>query len=228
MVYRPTEKTRAARAQRRAALLNEATALVATGGFAAATVKAIAERSGLSVGTVYSYFDGNTDLLAAVFRTGADQELAVVRAAVDRADGAPAQLRALVETFAMRAIRGRQLAWSLLFEPVDPRIEAERLTYRAAYHELTTEILREGIRAGVFPDQHLGVTAAALIGAISEALTGRLSPSHAVTGDEDTGDRRIVESILRFCFHGIDYTGATARPAPNSRQRPRDIEGTPS
>ncbi|MGW5381435.1 TetR/AcrR family transcriptional regulator [Nocardia sp. NPDC003963] len=227
MVYRPTEKTRAARAQRRAALLKEATELVATGGFAAATVKAIAERSGLSVGTVYSYFDGNTELLAAVFRAGADQELAVVEAAVAGVDGAPARLRALVETFAMRAIRGRQLAWSLLFEPVDPRIEAERLTYRAAYHRLTTEILREGIEAGVFPDQHLGVTAAALIGAISESLTGRLSPDHAVTAGEDD-DRRIVESIMRFCFRGIDYTGDAARRAPDPPQSIRDIEGTPA
>lgn len=228
MAYRPTEKTRAARAQRRAALLAQATELVATGGFAAATVKAIAERSGLGVGTVYSYFDGNTDLLAAVFRAGADQELAVVRAAVEDADGAPARLRALVETFAMRAIRGRQLAWSLLFEPVDPRIEAERLTYRAAYHELTTEILREGTAAGVFPAQHLGVTAAALIGAISEALTGRLAANHAVTGAEDADDRRIVESIVRFCFHGIDYTGDETRRSLDPRPPGRDIEGTPS
>ncbi|GGL02406.1 TetR/AcrR family transcriptional regulator [Nocardia jinanensis] len=228
MVYRPTEKTRAARAQRRAALLKEATELVATGGFAAATVKAIAERSGLSVGTVYSYFDGNTDLLAAVFRAGADQELAVIEAAVSRADDAPARVRALVETFAMRAIRGRQLAWSLLFEPVDPRIEAERLTYRAAYHRLTTEILREGIEAGVFGDQHLGVTAAALIGAVSESLTGRLSPSHAVTADEEADDRRIVESILRFCFHGIDYTGDAARRAPDAPQPTPHTDGTPS
>lgn len=227
-MYRPTEKTRAAQAQRRAALLGEATELVATSGFAAATVKAIAERSGLGVGTVYSYFDGNADLLAAVFRASADRELAVVRAAVDGADGAPARLRALVETFSIRAIRGRQMAWSLLFEPVDPRIDAERLTYRAAYHRLTTEILREGIAAGVFPDQHLGVTAAALIGAISESLTGRLSPTHAVTNDEDADDRGIVEAIMRFCFHGTGYTGDDARRSPGSAYSNRRIEGTPS
>ncbi|MFI5718670.1 TetR/AcrR family transcriptional regulator [Nocardia sp. NPDC051750] len=227
MAYRPTEKTRAARARRRAALLDEAGALVATGGFAAATVKAIAERSQLSVGTVYSYFDSNADLLAAVFRAGADRELAATRAAVESAEGPAAQLRALVETFALRAIRGRQMAWSLLFEPVDPRIEAERLTYRAAYHRLTTEILRDGIASGVFPDQHLGVTAAALIGAISESLTGRLSAGHAVTDDAD--DHRIVESILRFCFHGIDYTGDAPPIRPSaSAGTVRRIEGKDS
>ncbi|MGW0175995.1 TetR/AcrR family transcriptional regulator [Rhodococcus sp. NPDC003322] len=220
MAYRATEKTRAAQAQRRAALLAEATALVASGGFAAATVKAIAEKCAVSVGSVYSYFDGSADLLAAVFRVGADQELAAVRAAVDAADGASNRLRALVETFALRAIKGRQLAWSLLFEPVDPRIDAERLAYRADYHALTTEILREGIASGEFPEQHLGVTATALIGAISEALTGRLSPTHAVTTDNaDTHgpeDTDTVEAILRFCFHGVGITESPRRPAPST------------
>lgn len=222
MAYRATEKTRAAQTQRRVALLTEATALVATGGFAAATVKAIAEKCQVSVGSVYSYFDGSADLLAAVFRLGADQELAAVRAAVDAADGAPDRLRALVETFALRAIKGRQLAWSLLFEPVDPRIDAERLVYRAAYHAMTTEILREGMAAGEFPPQHLEVTAAALIGAISESLTGRLSPTHAVTADA-TDDARTVEAILRFCLHGIGYVGSenqntTATPIEGSHR----------
>ncbi|WP_345345900.1 TetR/AcrR family transcriptional regulator [Rhodococcus olei] len=219
MAYRPTDKTRAAQAQRRAALLTEATALVADGGFAAATVKAIAEKCQVSVGSVYSYFDGSAELLAAVFRAGADQELAAVRAAVEAAQTPTERLRALVETFALRAVRGRRMAWALLFEPVDPRIDAERLTYRAAYHDLTTEILREGIASGDFPPQHLEVAATALIGAISESLTGSLSPTRAGAGSAD--DTELVDAILRFCFHGIgctDRSGVTATPT----------EGTPS
>ncbi|MGW4480559.1 TetR/AcrR family transcriptional regulator [Rhodococcus triatomae] len=214
MAYRPTEKTRAAKEQRRSALLTEATVLVAEGGFGAATVKAIAERCQVSVGSVYSHFDGNTDLLASVFRRGADQELAAVRTAVSAAEGGANRLRALVETFAQRAIRGRQLAWSLLFEPVDPRIDAERLAYRAEYHALTTEILRDGMESGEFPHQHLEVTATALIGAISEALTGRLSPTHAVTTDADDADT--VEAILRFCLHGVGHVD----PEPRSTAAP--------
>lgn len=214
MAYRPTDRTRAAQAQRRSALLTEATALVASDGFAAATVKAIAEKCQVSVGSVYSYFDGSADLLAAVFRAGADQELAAVRTAVEAAQSPTDRLRALVETFAVRAIRGRQMAWSLLFEPVDPRIEAERLAYRGAYHQLTTEILRAGMASGDFPPQHLEVAATALIGAISEALTGRLSPA----GADGTDDAELVEAILQFCFHGVGCTDATATPT----------EGTPS
>lgn len=219
MAYRPTDKTRAAKAERRTALLTEATALVAEGGFAAATVKAIAQRSQVSVGSVYSYFDGNADLLAAVFTAGAEQELTAVRTAVAAAGSAADRLRAVVETFALRAIRGRQLAWSLLFEPVDARIDAERLRFRAEYHALTTAILRDGIDTGEFPPGRVDVVATALIGAISEALTGRLSPTHAVATSED--DAEIVEAIVHFCFHGVGYTGTPAptRPATEGARR---------
>jgi AcrR family transcriptional regulator len=207
MAYRETERTRAVRDERRAVLLTEASGLVAAGGFAAATVKAIAERSGMSVGSVYSYFDGRDELLAAVFRAGADRELDAVRVAVAAADGAAARLATLVRTFARRAVRGRRMAWSLLFEPVDGGIDAERLRYRARYHEVLHDILREGIATGVFPDQDVTVTASALNGAISEALLGRLSPDHTVTRLDESDDDLAIEAILRFCFLGVGFLG---------------------
>ncbi|MBP1159044.1 TetR/AcrR family transcriptional regulator [Rhodococcus sp. PvR099] len=205
MAYRATEKTRAAQAERREVLLAEAGKLVAAGGFSAASVKAIAENCGVSVGSVYSYFDGRSDLLAAVFRRGADQELNEVRMAVAEHSGAADRLRALVETFARRAIRGRQMAWSLLFEPVDPLVDEERLIYRGSYAELTTAILRDGIEEGELPDQHVGITAAALIGAISESLTGRLSPIPVELPDTFSDDA-IVDAILQLCLRAVGFT----------------------
>ncbi|AQA23924.1 bacterial regulatory, tetR family protein [Rhodococcus sp. MTM3W5.2] len=205
MAYRATEKTRAAQAERREVLLAEAGKLVAAGGFSAASVKAIAENCGVSVGSVYSYFDGRSDLLAAVFRRGADQELNEVRMAVAEHSGAADRLRALVETFARRAIRGRQMAWSLLFEPVDPLVDEERLIYRGSYAELTTAILRDGIEEGELPDQHVGIAAAALIGAISESLTGRLSPI-PVELPETFSDDDIVDAILQLCLRAVGFT----------------------
>jgi AcrR family transcriptional regulator len=204
MAYRATEKTRAAQAERREVLLAAAGKLVAAGGFSAASVKAIAENCGVSVGSVYSYFDGRSDLLAAVFRRGADQELNEVRMAVAEHSGAADRLRALVETFARRAIRGRQMAWSLLFEPVDPRVDEERLVYRGSYVELTTAILREGIEEGELPDQHVGIAAAALIGAISESLTGRLSPIPVELPDTFSDDE-IVDAILQLCLRAVGF-----------------------
>lgn len=42
--------------------------------------------------------------------------------------GSPSQkVRDAVRTFAARAIRGRRLAYGLIFEPIDPEVESTRL-----------------------------------------------------------------------------------------------------
>ncbi|MCJ0902951.1 TetR/AcrR family transcriptional regulator [Rhodococcus sp. ARC_M6] len=203
MAYRATERTRTAAEQRRQRYLDSATGLVARHGFVGAKVKAIAEECDTSVGSVYSYFDGRADLLAEVFRSAANHELQTVGRAVEQAGpSAPAKIEALVATFASRALAGRQLAWSLLFEPVDPSVEAERLKFRGSYVEMGEAVLREGIASGEIPAQHPGITAAALVGAIAESLVGRLTPTAAGV-DPDLSDDAIVTEIQNFCRRAI-------------------------
>lgn len=203
MAYRPTDHTRGVAEQRRQRYLDAATGMVAQHGFVGAKVKAIAEECETSVGSVYSYFDGRAELLAEVFRGAASYELDKVAHAVEHAGPAPAdQLDALVATFASRALAGRQLSYSLLFEPVDPAVEAERLRFRGAYHEMGERILRQGIADGAVPEQHARITAAAIIGAISEALVGRLTPAPAGTAP-DLSDDEIVAEIQNFCRRAI-------------------------
>ncbi|MDN5758669.1 MAG: TetR/AcrR family transcriptional regulator [Tomitella sp.] len=203
MAYRPTDRTRSAAEQRRRRYLTTATALVAEHGFAGAKVRAIAEECETSVGSVYSYFDGRAELLAEVFRGGADHELAQVRKAVaDAGPDAAAKVDALVATFASRAFAGRRLAWSLLFEPVDPAVDAERLRFRSAYVALGERVLREGLSRGELPKQNVSITSAAVIGAISEALVGRLSPAPAYM-DATLSDDAIVTEIQEFCRRAI-------------------------
>lgn len=210
MAYRPTERTRTAAQRRRSLLLGESARLVASGGFAAAKVKTIADRCEVSVGTVYSYFDSRSELLAEVFRAAAARELSVVGEAVHAAGpGAPEKVDALVATFASRALRGRRRAWSLLFEPVDPAVEAERLRFRGSYVELGEAVLREGIAAGELTPQCPEMTAAAVVGAIAEALVGRLTPpvgddaSARTTGDHAVTDTDVVTEIQLFCRRAI-------------------------
>ena len=95
------------------------------------------------------------------------------RAALDRGGVA-----AGVETFARRALRGRRLAWALLAEPVDPAVEAERLAFRRAFRDAYAAALPAHVA-----DREL--IAAALVGAIGEALVGPLSPTAGGARDED-------------------------------------------
>jgi len=211
--YRATESTRRRADERRSALVRATWAIVAAQGFAGASVTEVARAAGTSTGLLYSYFGSRDELLAEVFRQAAAQELEVVRTAV-RAAGPPAPLRldALVRTFAGRALRGRQLAWSLLFEPVSTLVEAERLAFRRAYAQLGEEIVRDGIAQRVYRQQNVPLTASALMGAISEALVGRLSPlltdSDAVPADV------VVQEIGTFCARALGSSPPTPEEVP--------------
>ena len=94
------------------------------------------------------------------------------------------RIAAGVETFARRALRGRRLAWALLAEPVDPAVEAERLVFRRAYRDAFTAAVADGIDCGELPEQDAELTAAALVGAIGEALVGPLSPTAGPRDEE--------------------------------------------
>ena len=127
MVYRPTEKTQARKAALKKQLLDAALLLVATGGFGALTIQAVAQQAGIATGAVYKHFESKAQLCAEVFRLATEKEVAVVRETALR-EGAPAtRLLDTIETFAKRALRGQRLAYALIAEPVDTLVDAERL-----------------------------------------------------------------------------------------------------
>ncbi|MFL5820605.1 MAG: TetR/AcrR family transcriptional regulator [Solirubrobacteraceae bacterium] len=195
MPYRATERTEARRAHTRERISRAALDLVAEGGYQAAAMSRVAEAAGVGAGTVYRHFPSKAELLADVFRVASQREVDAVAAAVAAPGPASARLAAAVETFARRALRGRRLAWALLAEPVDPAVEAERLVFRRAYRDVFAAVIGDGIAAGELPAQDAELTAAALVGAIGEALVGPLSPT-AAGGDPD----RLVRDLVTFCL----------------------------
>lgn len=203
MPYRVTEATRTARELRSRSLLDAARAIVARDGFGAATIKAVSASADVSVGTVYTYFATREELLAAVFREAASIEFDAVRASVAIApQTAAAQLRALIQAFARRAIGGRRLAWALLVEPVDPLIDAERLSYRRAYADTVAAIISRGVTSGELPSQDARIVGPGIVGAIGEALTGPLSPLNDSAATTD----QVIDSILTLCLRAIGST----------------------
>ncbi|MFB8034677.1 TetR/AcrR family transcriptional regulator [Streptomyces sp. NPDC056004] len=203
MAYRPTARTEATRLAHRERLLDAARELLAEGGYPATGVSALARRAGVATGSVYNHFASKQELLAAVFRHVAGHELGAVQKAVQARCGATDQLRALVEVFSYRALRSPRTAWALLAEPVDPLVEEERLTYRRGYHMLAETVIVAGISAGELPEQNAQLSAAAVIGAVGEALLGPLSPVGART---DPGP--VVESITALCLRAVGAGGS--------------------
>jgi len=203
MAYRPTERTEAKRAATHARVVAAAQALIARGGYRAASVAAVAAEAGVATGTVYRHFPSKAELFAEVFRRASQREVDAVTAAAEAAgaDDAHARLAAAVETFVRRALAGRRLAWALLAEPVDPAVEAERLIFRRAYAQRFADVLRDGIASGELPEQDVALNAAALVGALGEALVGPLSPLHAPT-DPPEADA-LVAGLVTFALRSV-------------------------
>jgi AcrR family transcriptional regulator len=200
VAYRTTERTEARRAEVRERITTAARELIAEGGYVAAPIAAVADRAGVAVGTVYRHFPSKSDLFAEVFREASQHEVDAMREAAAAKPGASAADRVAtgVEAFARRALRGRRLAWALIAEPVDPAVEAERLHFRESYRDVLAEVLDDGIESGELPEQDPTATAAALVGAIGEALVGPLSPT-ANGGDPE----QMIASLVNFCIRAI-------------------------
>jgi AcrR family transcriptional regulator len=151
----------------------------------------------VAVGTVYRYFPSKSALFAEVFREASQREVEAMAVAMGGERPAPQRIAAGVETFARRALRARRFAWALLAEPVDPGVEAERLAFRRDYRDLLAGVLREGVAAGELPSQDPDLAAAALVGAIGEALVGPLSTPAAADAEAT------ISSLVEFCERAI-------------------------
>jgi len=209
--YRPTPRTEARRAEVRERIIRAAWDLIAHGGYAEARVAAVAKRAQVATGTVYRHFPSKAELFAEVFRRASQREVdAMAEATLD--DGRPAADRAATgaEIWARRALRGRRLAYALLAEPVDPLVEAERLEFRRTYRDVLGTLIAEGVAAGELPDQDPDISAAALVGALGEALVGPLSPIGVET-DADALIEHVVSFWLRALGAGPSESHSTRR-----------------
>jgi AcrR family transcriptional regulator len=197
--YRPTKRTEARRTATRERIVVAAHALIARGGYRDAQVAAVAARAGAATGTVYRHFPSKAELFAEVFRRASQREVDATRAAGESAGPRAAdRLAAAVEAFARRALRGRRLAWALLAEPVDRVVEAERLVFRQAYAAVFADLLSAGVASGELAPQNIELTAAALVGALGEALVGPLSP----VGSNVDPDA-LVGDLVTFCLRSV-------------------------
>jgi AcrR family transcriptional regulator len=193
--YRRTPEIQARIDGQRAALVSAAADLLAEQGYAGCSVAAVARRAGVAAGTVYRHFASKTDLVAEVFRSVVGREVAAVQAAVEGETDVQRRVAAVVQTFAARALKSPRLAYVLLTEPVDPVIDELRLEFRRAFRDIAAAAIADGVRNGSLPPQNADVVAAALVGAIAEALAGPLA---AGAEDPDT-----VPTLIQFAYRAI-------------------------
>lgn len=201
MPYRPTERTEARKARAREGIVAAALDQLADGGYASATVQTVAGRAGVATGTLYRHFPSKADLFAEAFRRASGRETEVfAETMADAGRTTEERVAAAVEAFARRALAAPTRAYALIAEPVAPAVEAERLIFRRGYRDVLVEVLRDGTERGELEPHDSETVAAALVGAIGEALVGPLSPA------ADHGTRRhesLIAALVQFCLNAL-------------------------
>jgi AcrR family transcriptional regulator len=205
MPYRRTENVARRLAARQAAIVAAARDAAGEGGMAAVQIAAVAQRAGIAAGTVYRYFPGKTDLVAAVLAEFSTREIDALRRAAAVAPGPLSALSAAVMTFATHALRQRRLAYAAIAEPVDAELNAERLAVRQALAAEFTNLIAAAVGGHHLPDQDAALSAAALVGLLIEGLIGPLAPD--ATGRE----RTVVQSLTLVALRALGVADARAR-----------------
>ncbi|MFE6053567.1 TetR/AcrR family transcriptional regulator [Kitasatospora sp. NPDC056446] len=179
MAYRRTPAVQARLDAQREAVLQSAVLLLAERGYGGCTMAAVADRAGIATGSLYQHFANKAELSVELFRRVVTREIDAVNAAVALRDTPRQRIAAVVETFATRALRVPRLAYALLVEPADAVVDGERLVFRRAFRDVIAAEIATAVAGGELPPQDPVLTAAALVGAVGEALAGPLSTAPA-------------------------------------------------
>jgi hypothetical protein len=119
-----------------------------------------------------------------------------------------------VEALCRRALAGPVLAYAQIAEPVDARVDEERLRLRRGYRDVFAALLREAVDANEIAPLDVDVAASGITGGVGEALVGPLSARD--------GRRReaLVASLVNFAVNAVGgevgHGHAHARPAAHA------------
>ena len=212
MAYQATTKTETNKANKRKKIIEATQKRIREAGFAGVSMVNIAKEAGVATGTLYRYFPSKQALCTEVFRIYTEIEVSLIHSLATEPGKSPAQkLIAAIEAFSRRAIKSRHLAWSLIAEPLDPSLEAERLHYRRSYAAIYTQLIEEGIKQHQFHPQISSVSAAAIVGALAESLVGPLSvlaqdaEQTKNLSSKATDHEQLIENITRFCLSAVGH-----------------------
>jgi AcrR family transcriptional regulator len=217
MPYRRTENVTRRLAARHAAIIAAARAAASEGGMAAVQIAPVAQRAGIAAGTVYRYFPGKTDLVAALLTEISEREIAALRRAASGAPGPLSALSAAIMTFAARALRDRRLTFAAIAEPVDADINVARFAFRKSLAAEFAARVTAAVAGGHLPEQDATLAAAALVGLLVEGLVGPLAP------DSTGRERVIVQSLTLVALRALGVADPRARGLVVQTALPADV-----
>jgi AcrR family transcriptional regulator len=205
MPYRRTNKVERRLAARHAAIIAAAREAASEAGMAAVQIAPVARRAGIAAGTVYRYFSGKAELVAALLDETCEREIDALRRAANNAPGPLSALSCAIMTFAARTIRNRRLAFAVIAEPIDAEVDPTRIKLRKALAGEFAKRIAAAIARGHVPEQDPLLAAAAVLGLLLEAAVGPLA--HAGGARE----RELVQALTLTALRALGVPDARAR-----------------
>ena len=96
----------------------------------------------------------------------------------------------------------------MIAEPVDHEVDQFRQNYRKVLANKIEARIRAAVEAKHLPEQDAKLAAAALVGAVLEALIGPLASDAA---DDPARIRDTVQALILFALRGLGVVDARAR-----------------
>jgi AcrR family transcriptional regulator len=193
-----------------AAILDAAARVFEERGFDAGTTNRVAEKAGVSIGSLYEYFPNKDALLVAVVERELERErstLLAILAPAASERGLAAQLFAFVETLV--ELHARRPALHQILEQADHPPAAHACVLR--FEESLAHALAESLR-GARPSLRDADTAAHLIVQTSESLAHRF----VLRGIHDLDRAEFVRELTRLL---LGYALGAPAPRPRSAGR---------
>jgi TetR/AcrR family transcriptional regulator len=224
--------TKTSRKQRELALrqslvFDAAEAVLAERGLHAASVDEIAERSGLSVGTLYNLFGSKENLYAALMERGIEEVRAFVRARIeDPATGIEKLHAAIDAIFAYfteheRAFRVYVTATHGLDWNVLPQFGERVFKRLQAFAEDVTALSRQAVREKSLPDIDPALLAMSLLGTINSFVTRWATERRGRLADYQAGAHTILSALAGRPARIANATSAlrrSGRPGAGNRR----------
>jgi AcrR family transcriptional regulator len=198
------------RAEQTVATILEAVALILeTKGLDGLNTNVVAQRAGVSVGTLYQYFPNKDALIVSLSKREGAVFFAEAKEALHEPTGQGA-LRRLIAVSVHQQLRRPALARALDFEENRPAIANELRASKAAFHDVMQQILS---REDIPPQPNMDITAEDLLAIVRAIVDG--------AGERGELDRRGLESrVSRALFGYLGIVESQVKPqAGKSRVR---------
>ncbi len=211
MAKRERKETEAG-GEARERLLSGATALFASKGYAATTVREIVERAGVTKPVLYYYFRSKEGIYLDLMREPFSKFAALVEEAVLEAGSARERLFRLclmAYDIFIENLDAARVMYSIYYGPPQGAPFVDFDAYHRRFQEAVLQVLREGIRDGEFRRVDLHDAMWAVIGAVNVAMEVELCHPPQSLGRD--GVRRVLEIVLEGIAMKRKDTGEKGR-----------------